>query len=121
MKADSGLYFRTKNKWDQGKFRTPPLRYVKYTPPYMHNGAFYTLEEVVDFYDRGGFDEEGETTAFPKTKTKLIQPLNLSDTEKEDLITFIEAYSGEEIVMEKPRLPKYAPLFTKADLRRVVK
>ena len=37
-KADPGLYFRTKNKWDKGKFRTPSLRYTQYTAPYMHNG-----------------------------------------------------------------------------------
>ncbi len=44
VKADAGLYFRTKNEWDKGKFRTPTLRYTLYTAPYMHNGAFYTLE-----------------------------------------------------------------------------
>jgi len=40
IKDDAGLYYRSKNKWDKGKFRTPPLRYTMYTAPYMHNGAF---------------------------------------------------------------------------------
>ncbi|MCP3868453.1 MAG: cytochrome-c peroxidase [Gammaproteobacteria bacterium] len=115
-KSDWGFYYRSKNKWDRGKFRTAPLRYIAYTAPYMHNGVFYTLEEVIDFYDRGGFDEEGRTTAFPENKSPLIKPLGLSDEEKADLIAFLEAYSGEEIMIEKPELPEYAPLFTKAEL-----
>lgn len=120
-KADAGLYFRSKNEWDKGKFRTPTLRYTQYTTPYMHNGAFYTLEEVVDFYDRGGVDEEGRTTGFPQSKSPLIKPLGLNDDEKEDLVTFIEAFSGDEILMDKPKLPKYAPLFTEAELKEVKK
>lgn len=117
IKDDAGLYYRTKNAWDKGKFRTPSLRYTKYTAPYMHNGSFYTMEEVVDFYDRGGVTEDGRTTDFPETKSALIKPLGLSDQEKEDLIAFIEAFSGEEILMDKPKLPEYAPLFSEAELQ----
>ncbi|MCP3686803.1 MAG: cytochrome-c peroxidase [Gammaproteobacteria bacterium] len=116
IKDDAGFYYRSKNKWDKGKFRTPPLRYLSYTAPYMHNGNFYTLEEVIDFYNNGGFDEDGNTTSFPQNKSKLIKPLNLSDEEKEDLLAFLEAFSGDEITVEKPELPDYAPLFTKAEL-----
>lgn len=115
-KSDWGFYYRSKNKWDRGKFRTAPLRYIEYTAPYMHNGVFYTLEEVVDFYNAGGFDEEGRTTLFPENKSKLIKPLGLSDEEKEDLVAFLGAFSGPEITMEKPKQPPYAPLFTKAEL-----
>ena len=117
-KSDWGFYFRSKNKSDRGKFRTPSLRYTLYSSPYMHNGVFYTLEEVVDFYDRGGFDEEGRTTLFEKNKSPLIQPLGLSDEEKEDLLAFLEAFSGEEILMDKPQMPAYAPLFTQAELEK---
>ena len=122
-KADAGLYFRTKNVWDKGKFRTPSLRYTMYTAPYMHNGAFYTFEEVVDFYNRGGFEESeeegevGRTTDWPENKSKLIKPLGLTEEEKEDLIAFLEAFSGEEITMDRPPLPPYAPLFTEAELQ----
>jgi cytochrome c peroxidase len=115
-KSDWGFYYRGKNAWDKGKFRTPSLRYTAYTAPYMHNGVFYTMEEVVDFYNRGGFDEDGRTTAFPENKSRLIKPLGLTDTEKEDLVAFLEAFSGDEITMEKPKLPAYKPLFTKAEL-----
>ncbi len=120
-KADPGFYFRTKNKWDLGKFRTPSLRYTAYSAPYMHNGAFYTMEEVVDFYDKGGVNEDGLTTGYPQTKSKLIKPLNLSDAEKEDLLAFLEAFSGKEIEVDKPKLPKYAPLFTEAELKEAKK
>ncbi|MEW8525168.1 MAG: cytochrome c peroxidase [Candidatus Thiodiazotropha endolucinida] len=116
-KSDWGFYYRSKNKWDKGKFRTAPLRYITYTAPYMHNGVFYTLEEVIDFYNRGGVDEEGRTTLFPETKSKLIKPLGLTDQEKEDLLAFLEAFSGPEIEMEKPEQPPYAPLFTLAELK----
>jgi len=120
-KADAGLYFRTKNEWDKGKFRTPSLRYILYTAPYMHNGAFYELSEVVDFYDQGGIDEEGRTTDWPDNKSELIEPLGLTDEEKEDLLAFLEAFSGDEINMERPKLPEYAPLFTQAELQALEK
>ncbi len=115
-KSDWGFYYRSKNKWDRGKFRTAPLRYIEFTAPYMHNGLFYTLEEVVDFYNAGGFDEEGRTTLFPENKSKLIKPLGLTDAEKEDLVAFLGAFSGPEIMMDKPEQPPYAALFTKAEL-----
>ena len=117
-KSDWGFYYRGKNKWDKGKFRTPSLRYTLYTAPYMHNGVFYTLEEVVDFYNAGGQDEEGRTTLFTDTKSPLIKPLGLSDEEKADLLAFLEAFSGDEILMDKPAQPPYAPRFTKAELEQ---
>ncbi|MFA0173337.1 cytochrome-c peroxidase, partial [Vibrio splendidus] len=61
-KADPGAYFRAKRKEMLGKFRTPSLRYTKYTAPYMHNGTIPTLEAVIDFYDRGGVADDGRTT-----------------------------------------------------------
>jgi len=115
-KSDWGFYYRGKNKGDKGKFRTPSLRYTAYTAPYMHNGILYTLEEVVDFYNRGGFDEEGRTTQFPENKSKLIKPLGLTDEEKADLVAFLEAFSGDPVTTETPALPEYAPLFTRAKL-----
>ncbi len=105
LKDDPGLYFRTKEKSDMGKFRTPSLRYTLYTAPYMHNGAFWDLEEVVQFYNEGGGEND-----FAANKTGLIKPLDLSDEEVEDLIAFLESLSGEEITMSTPKLPPYEPL-----------
>jgi len=105
IKDDAGLYYRTKQKADMGKFRTPTLRYAKYTAPYMHNGSFWDLREVVEFYNAGG-----GTNEFAANKTPLIKPLGLSDEEIDDLVAFVEAFSGPEIAGNAPKLPDYAPL-----------
>lgn len=102
---DLGLYYITKNPKDVGKFRTPSLRELKYTAPFMHNGIFYTLDEVVDFYNQGG----GEAN-WPN-KTTLLKPLGLSDQEKKDLVAFLEALSMDKpLLMDPPKLPPYQPL-----------
>lgn len=115
-KADPGAYFRAKRKEMLGKFRTPSLRYTKYTAPYMHNGTLPTLESVIEFYNRGGVTEDGRTTGFPETKSPLIRPLGLTEDEKLDLLRFVEAFSGEEIKIDEPMIPEYQPLFTKEQL-----
>jgi cytochrome c peroxidase len=99
---DAGRFLYTKQTDDLGKFRTAPLRYTMYTAPYMHNGAFETLREVVEFYNRGG----GENT-FARTKSPKIVPLGLSDNEVTDLVRFLESLSGPEIRIARPALPPY--------------
>ena len=100
---DLGRYYVTKQPDDMGKFRVPSLRELKYSAPYMHNGAFATLREVVDFYDRGG----GESP----NKTPLLQPLALTAAEKQDLIAFLQALSMDQaLLVEAPRLPAYGVL-----------
>jgi len=98
-KRDPGFYFRTKQKRDKGKFRTPSLRYTAYTFPYMHNGTIATLEDVIDFYNKGGGDDAWGT------KTKILKPLGLTGTEKADLLAFLKSLSGEQITVETPELP----------------
>ncbi len=110
LKDDPGLYFRTKEPGDMGKFRTPPLRYTLYTAPYMHNGAFWDLEEVVQFYNQGGGENEFTDGPMAATKTDLLKPLGLSDEEVSQLVAFLEAFSGDEIQVEAPTLPPYGPL-----------
>lgn len=103
-KSDPGIYFKQKRLEDRGKFRTPPLRYLKYTAPYMHNGTLFTLEEVIDFYDKAdGIDRWGN-------KTKILKPLNLAKEEKEALKEFLLSTSGEEIRLPVPKVPDYAPM-----------
>jgi len=104
-KDDPGLYFRTKQKADKGKFRVPSLRYTAYTAPFMHNGMIETLRDVVVFYNEGGGENE-----FAANKSELIQPLGLSDGEIDDLVAFLESLSGEEILIEEPDLPTMQPL-----------
>ncbi|MFQ6553928.1 cytochrome-c peroxidase [Aestuariibius insulae] len=100
---DPGLYAVTKDRADLGKYRTAPLRYLVYTAPYMHNGSLSTLEEVVDFYNRGGGSEE-EVWG---TKSDLLRPLDLSETEKTDLVAFLKSMSGSELFVEWPDAPPY--------------
>lgn len=99
---DLGLFYRTKHPCDICKFRTPHLRELKWTPPYMHNGVFYSLEEIVDFYDRGGDESPGR-------KDSLLEPLNLSKAEKKDLIKFLESLSSRRapLQIKPPILPEY--------------
>lgn len=110
IKDDAGLYYQTKQKSDMGKFRVPSLRYTKYSAPYMHNGNLETLKDVVEFYNAGGGKNDFTDGTMASTKTKRLKPLGLSKLEIDDLVAFIEAFSGPEIEMEEPDLPDYAPL-----------
>ncbi len=104
---DHGLYYVTKNPADKGKFRTPSLRELKYTAPYMHNGVFATLDEVVAYYNKGGGKHPG--------KSKLIQPLNLTGDEQKDIVRFLESLSMDApLTMPIPPLPDYAVLAEKS-------
>lgn len=110
LKDDAGLYYTTKKKGDMGKFKTPSLRYIAYTAPYMHNGAFATLEEVIDFYNRGGGENEfTDGTHGLHNKTPLLKPLGLTRKEKAALVTFLLELSGKEIVVGEVSVPKIAP------------
>lgn len=101
---DMGLYYRTKNPKDVGKFRTPSLRETRYTGPYMHNGTLASLAEVVDFYNAGGGTGAG--------KSPLLRPLGLEAAEKADLVSFIEALSMDKpLIHADPPIPgAYQPL-----------
>ena len=110
IKDDAGYYYRTKEKSDMGKFRTPPLRYIKYTAPYMHNGVFWDLTEVVQFYNAGGGSNDFTDGTMAKNKTPLLKPLGLSEKEVEDLVAFLEAFSGDELKVEAPELPPYVAM-----------
>jgi cytochrome c peroxidase len=80
---DTGRFQVTGNGNNLGEFRTPSLRNVGLRGPYFHNGRFSTLEEVVEFYNRGG-----DFNA-PNINRNLIRPLNLSAPQKADLLAFL--------------------------------
>jgi cytochrome c peroxidase len=81
--ADLGRFAVTKKKEDRGRFKTPTLRGVALTGPYMHDGSLKSLEDVVEFYNRGG-------GANPKLDP-VLAPLNLSKDEMRDLVAFLKA------------------------------
>lgn len=82
----------------KGAFKTPTLRDVARTGPYMHNGAYDTLEEVIEHYDAGGFENAG-------VLSEDMKPLNLSDKDKKALVAFLKALTGEQADFTVPRLP----------------
>jgi cytochrome c peroxidase len=83
---DLGRFMVTKAPADRGAFKTPTLRNVALSAPYGHNGGFATLEDVVDFYDRGGGPDPN--------RSPLLFELGLTDEEKRDLIAFLRSLSG---------------------------
>jgi len=95
LKEDPGRYLITKDDKDWRAFKTPTLRDISKTDPYMHNGVFETLEEVIDFFDQGG--GPGNT---------VLKPLHLNETEKRALKVFmVNALSGDDITMRTPKIP----------------
>jgi cytochrome c peroxidase len=76
----------------RGAFRTPSLRGVALTPPYMHSGQIRSLKAVVDFYDAGGGDPPASGS-----KSPLMVPLHLSATERSDLVAFMETLTGDPV------------------------
>lgn len=95
---DVGRAKITNNPADTGAFKTPTLRNVVETAPYMHDGSESTLREVIELYDRGG-------NANPNLSPKM-KPLNLTAAEKQDLLAFLFALSGEVSNLQPPaRLP----------------
>ena len=83
---DDGRFAITRLDRDRGAFKTPTLREVALTAPYMHDGSLKTLAEVVDFYDRGGRQNPH--------LSRLLRPIGLTVDEKQALIKFLESLSG---------------------------
>ncbi len=84
---DAGRHDVTKNDADWGAFKTPTLRDIARTAPYMHDGSLATLEEVVDYYNKGGIKN--------KNLDEKMTPLNLSKAEQTDLVEFLKSLNGE--------------------------
>jgi cytochrome c peroxidase len=89
--GDVGLYEITQNPDDRWKYRTSSLRNVALTAPYMHDGSMETLQQVVEFYNHGGHSNEN--------LDPLIQPLNLGEQEIADLVSFLNALTGDNVDM----------------------
>lgn len=85
--VDLGRYMVTKNPEEIGAFKTPTLREIARSAPYMHDGRFKTLEEVVNFYNKGGVKNPHQDS--------LIIPLELTEQEKHDLVDFLHMLNGE--------------------------
>ncbi|MGL5889681.1 MAG: cytochrome-c peroxidase [Bacteroidia bacterium] len=93
---DRGRFDISRDSTDLGKFKTPGLRNISVTGPYMHNGMFGTLREVIDYYNEPQHFVKGAIN----TDT-LIKPLNLSEMEKNDLEAFLRALTNEQFTNKR--------------------
>ncbi len=97
---DAGRYEITRDPKDRWAYKTPSLRNVALTAPYMHDGSLPTLEAVIDFYDRGGIDNPG--------RSALLAPLSLTADERGVLLAFLKSLTGsgiEALVAEARETP----------------
>lgn len=105
---DLGRYEVTKDATDVGRFRTPSLRNVTRTAPYMHNGLF-ELNGIVQMYDAGmpalkRKESEKDDPLFP-TKSPLLKPLALTADERSDILEFLESLAERKRRIAAPALP----------------
>jgi cytochrome c peroxidase len=91
---DLGRFNVTKREEDKGAFKTPTLREIARTGPYMHDGSLKTLEEVVEHYNKGGIAN--------KWLHQDVRKLDLTDQEKKDLVEFLKGLTGEGWQHVKP-------------------
>ncbi|MBI3303047.1 MAG: hypothetical protein HYZ72_13360 [Deltaproteobacteria bacterium] len=99
---DLGRYEVTLDPKDLWRYKTPSLRNIALTAPYMHNGALLTLEEVIEYYDRGGTGSEGQD---PR-----ISPLHLTSEEKKTLLALLRSLTGDNVdVLAKETSPPAEP------------
>ncbi len=94
---DLGRHAISKVDKEQGAFKTPTIRNIEFTAPYMHDGSQKTLEEVVEWYAKGGHPN-------PYLSDK-IKKLDLTDQDKKDLVAFMKALSGDFPKVQQKRLP----------------
>lgn len=87
LARDDGRFEVTRNESDRWAYRTPSLRNVALTAPYMHDGSLPTLDAVIDYYQRGG--------AAHRAKDPLIGPLQLDQQQRRDLAAFLRSLTGE--------------------------
>lgn len=95
---DTGFYWMYSEELHKGMFKTPTVRNAEFTEPYMHNGLYETLEQVMDFYNKGGgggmgFDLEHQTLPFDE--------LNLTDAEQQALVAFVKTLSDTDVDGDK--------------------
>ena len=93
-----GRYAVTRDLTDIGAFKTPTLRNIELTAPYMHDGSHKTLEEVVQFYNNGG--RLNESDPLPQLLSGGIRPLNLNEEQQADLVEFLKALTSPQFVQK---------------------
>ncbi|HAF23803.1 MAG TPA: hypothetical protein DCK93_13000 [Blastocatellia bacterium] len=90
--SELGRYLLTQQRKDVGAFKTPTLRDIELTGPYMHNGSQKTLLDVVRFYSNGGQPNSN--------LDERMRPLNLTDQEINDVVEFLRALTSDDVLRE---------------------
>lgn len=102
---NTGLFDMTGQVRDMGRFKAPSLRNIALTKPYMHDGSIATLQDVLDHYSRGGrLTETGENAGDGRLspfKSEFIDGFELSESERADLIEFLESLSDKSVLTDK--------------------
>jgi cytochrome c peroxidase len=93
---DSGRYLITRDLRDLGKFKTPGLRNIAITAPYMHNGKLKTLEAVIDYYN----NPDQLVPHHQNRDTVLKRPLGLSNSEKSDLLAYLNTLTDRQFIVK---------------------
>jgi cytochrome c peroxidase len=96
--TDNGLGNVTKSDSDNGKFKVVSLRNIEVTAPYMHDGRFKTLEDVVNQYNEG---IHANSPNMDDNMQKLIQGIQLTNQEKQDLVAFLKTFTDSEFLTNK--------------------
>lgn len=94
---DHGRQRATGDDSDNGRFKTPTLRNIELTSPYMHDGSINSLEEVIKLYNEGGKNH--------RNKDARIKPLQLTDDEEAELLAFLKSLTDWNFVQRKDLLP----------------
>jgi len=92
--SELGRFAVTRGFDELGAFKTPTLRNIAVTAPYMHDGSLATLREVVEHYNNGGITAEGDPVN--DFLSGGIRPLDLMDSQIDDLVAFMEALTSPE-------------------------
>lgn len=93
-----GRFAQTKEERHKGAFKTPTLRNLKHTAPYMHDGSEKTVRDVIEYYNRGG-------NRNPWIDGR-VKELKLTKAEVDDLVAFMDALNGDPVLVAEPKLPQ---------------
>ena len=103
--GSQGVFEHSGDLRDMGKFRAPTLRNIEFTSPYMHDGSIESLEEVIRFYEAGGrLISEGQLKGdgrISPLKSELISGFTLTETERADLIEFLNSLTDEDFLVNE--------------------
>jgi cytochrome c peroxidase len=105
--TDLGRGVITNSTLDNGKFKVPSLHNVALTAPYMHDGRFKTLEEVIDHYSTGIEYSPNLNVMFADTTNKQARQMNISDADKQALVAFLKTFTDYQMISD----PKFSNPF----------